>query len=157
MDEVTLKIRKRAMSSKGRARIHSDVFDTLGLAEGDSLDLTDPSGKKSVTVTAFADSLVEEGYIRLSAEDIGALGLAEEGTVRAKKTPPLAEQAKAFAKGAADGISKDIGKARESVESGTKAAAAKADETGKALAGAASKAAKKADGIKNDLLRKGEL
>ena len=161
MDEINLKIRKRAMSSKGRARIHTDVFDALGLGEGASIDLFNPSTGKSVTVASFADSLVEEGYIRISSEDIENLGLTEESTVLVKKTPPIADQAKALAKGAADEISKGLEKADATVRSGAKAAAEKADETGKAISGeitkAADSAAKKAGQVKDDLLRKGEL
>lgn len=161
MDEVTLKIRKRAISSRGRARIHTDVFDALGLDEGASVDLLDPATGKSATVTAFADSLVEQGYIRLGAEDIDALGLAEEGTVLVKKTPPLADQARTLAKGAADELAKDLAKAEQSVRAGAGAVARKADETGKAvskeLEKAAGTAAQKAGAIKKDLLKKDDL
>jgi len=161
MDEVNLKIRKRAMPSRGRARIQTDVFDALGLDEGASINLLNPGTGKSVTVSSFADSLVEQGYIRLSPEDIEVLGLAEESTVLVKKTPPLSEQAKALAKGAADELARDLKKAERSVRGGAETVAGKADETGtvvsKEFEKAADSAAKKSEQIKKDLFKEKDL
>jgi hypothetical protein len=139
MDEVNLKIRKRAISSRGRARLHTDVFDALGLSEGASIDLINPGTGKSVAVSSFADSLVEEGTIRVSGEDIDAIGLSGDGTVLVKKTPPLPERAKAFAQGAAEELSRDLKKAEKSVRGGAEIVA------------------KKADALKKDLLKKDDL
>ena len=66
MDEIQLIAQKRAFPSRGRARVHSDVLSKLDIEEGASIDIGIPDAEKWISVTAFADSLVESGHIRLS-------------------------------------------------------------------------------------------
>ena len=77
------------------------------------MELINDAVNKSVTVTLFADSLVEEGYIRLSGEDIENLGLQEEDTVVIRKKPPLPETVRKEAEEAAERISEGIEEVRE--------------------------------------------
>ncbi|MBU7048162.1 MAG: hypothetical protein HXS54_17135 [Theionarchaea archaeon] len=113
MDEVKLKIQKRAVPSHGRARLHTSMLSELGAQEGSKLEIINSASNKSVTVTLFADSLVEEGYIRLSAEDIEGLGLQEADTVVIRKKPPLPDAIKREAGEAADRISEGVEDIRE--------------------------------------------
>lgn len=103
-----MKIQKRAVPSHGRARLHKSMLSELGAQEGNKLELINDAENKSVTVTLFADSLVEEGYIRLSAEDIESIGLQEGDTVVIRKKPPLPDQVRREAGEAAELISEGI-------------------------------------------------
>ena len=116
MDEVKLRVQKRAVPSHGRARLHTSMLTELGVQEGSKLEIiNEPVGKK-VTVTLFADSLVEEGYIRLSTEDLDALGLYEGDTVSIRRKPPISEQVRKEAAEAAERVSAEIGTVGEKVE-----------------------------------------
>ncbi len=108
-----MKIQKRAVPSHGRARLHTAMLSELGAQEGSKLEIINGALNKSVTVTLFADSLVEEGYIRLSAEDIESLGLQEADTVVIRKKPPLPEAIKREAGEAAERISEGVEDMRE--------------------------------------------
>ncbi|MBU7035566.1 MAG: hypothetical protein HXS49_10275, partial [Theionarchaea archaeon] len=92
MEEVTLKIQKRAVRSRGRARLNNSMLSRLGAKEESKLEIVNDAANKSVTVTLFADSMVEEGFIRLSEEDLEALGLNEGDTVIIRRKAPLSEQ-----------------------------------------------------------------
>ncbi len=113
MDEVVLKVQKRAVASRGRARLNKSMLAALDAREESKLEIVNQAMNRSVTVTLFADSLVEEGYIRLSEEDLEALGLKEEDTVVIRKKPPLPEKIKGKAEEAAEIVSEGIGKAGE--------------------------------------------
>jgi uncharacterized protein with PhoU and TrkA domain len=113
MDEVRLKIRKRAVRSRGRARLNKSMLSELGTEEGAKLEIVNDALNKSVTVTLFADSMVEEGYIRLSAEDLEFLGMAEEDTVIIRTRPPLPEQIREKAGAAAERVSEGIERVEE--------------------------------------------
>jgi len=156
MNEVNLKIRKRAMSSKGRARLHSNVLAELGIKEGTSIDLVNPGTNASVTVASYGDTHVESGYIRVAPEDMDAVGLSEEETVIVRVTPPLTDKAKAVAKETAEQISKDVDKARQTVKDVVYTVVKTADETGKKVSREVEKAsgtvAGKAEDLKKDLL-----
>jgi gas vesicle protein len=115
MEEVRLKVRKRAFPSHGRARLHSTLLSKLGAEEGSKLVISNESKGTSVTVTLFADSMVEEGYIRLSPEDLTALGLIEEDMVIISKKPPISQEVRERAARTADQVSERIERAGETV------------------------------------------
>ena len=74
MDEIQLIAQKRAFPSRGRARIHSEVLSKLEIDEGATIEIGIPDADKWISVTTFADSLVESGHIRLSEEDLKVTG-----------------------------------------------------------------------------------
>jgi len=134
MDEIQLIAQKRAFPSRGRARIHSDVLSKLEIEEGASIDIGILDVDKWISATAFADSLVESGHIRLSEEDLKALGASEGSQLRIRKKASMTEQIKggvnktgeaikatsaesikAGAAGAATSVSTGLGKAGHSV------------------------------------------
>ena len=149
MEELRLKVQKRAISGRGRARINTDTLARIDAGEGESLDIL--AGRKRVTVTAYADSLVDPGSIRVSPEDLRELGVEDGGTVTVRKAPPVAEQVTRTAKETAGAVEKEIRSAGASLKgragTATKEAAKTAgkvskelEKTGKKIAGDAKKA-----------------
>lgn len=98
MEDLKLKVQKRAFPSHGRSRVHVSVIEKLGLGEHDSLDVGVPDTNRWITVTAYGDSIVPQDTIRLSGEDITALGVNDGGQVAVRKTPPLTDQVRQAAK-----------------------------------------------------------
>ena len=131
MDEIQLIAQKRAFPSRGRARIHSDVLAKLEIEEGATIDIGILDADKWISATAFADSLVESGHIRLSEEDLKVLGASEGSKLRIKKKPALSEQIKGSVTGAGASVSKGIGKAGDSIK-GTSTESIKAGAAGAA-------------------------
>ena len=146
MDEILLIAQKRAFPSRGRARIHEDALVELGIEEGATIEIGIPDIDKWVSATAFADSMVESGHIRLSEEDLKAIGTTEGSKLRIRKKASMTEQIKggvgktgeaikgtstesikAGAAGAATSVSSGLGKAGHSVS----AAFSNADEAAK--------------------------
>lgn len=126
-------IQERAFPSRGRARLNEVYLKQLSIKEGDEVDLFKDASAKPVAVTVFADTLVEEGYIRLSTEDIASVGAAPGKAIIVKKRPPLTERVKkgakesaesvrAGAKGAADSIKGKAKKAEKELKEGSSAA-----------------------------------
>lgn len=113
-----MKIQKRTFPSRGRARLNTSMLSELDAKEGSDLEIVNEALHKSVTVTLFADSMVEEGYIRLGAEDLESLNLDEEDTVIIRKKPPLPEQMKKTATETAEHISEHLGEAGETIKEG---------------------------------------
>ncbi len=125
MDEVRLKIRKRAVPGRGRARLHTSMLSELGVQEESKLEIVNEVQNKSITVTLFADLMVEEGYIRLGADDLDALGMNEEDTVVIRRKPPVSEKMRETAGEAAERIERvgetvkrEAGEAAERVSGG---------------------------------------
>jgi len=150
MQEIRLSLRKRAFPSEGRARLNAAHLPELGITEGEQADLVNEATGASVTVTIVADTLVLEGQVRVSAEDLTALGLSENETVLVRKSPPLDEKIKkaageagVVARKGVDSLDRALTKAAGDVKAG----AGKATET----IGTAAK--KTADGVK-DVARK---
>jgi ElaB/YqjD/DUF883 family membrane-anchored ribosome-binding protein len=147
MDEVKLKIRKRAVKSRGRARLHTSMLEKLGAEEESKLEIVNEALGKSVTVTLFADSMVEEGYIRLSEDDLQSLGMSDGDTVIIRKKPPLteemrerAEEMRERAEETVERVSEEIEKVGESVRKETekaRAGATRAADTVRERAGKA--------------------
>ena len=149
MDEVRLKIRKRAVPGRGRARLHTSMLSELGVLEESKLEIVNEVQNKSITVTLFADLMVEEGYIRLGADDLDALGMNEEDTVIIRRKPPVSEKMRETVEEAAERIERvgetvkrEAGEAAERVSEGIE----KVGETVKREAGEAKAGAAKAYG-----------
>ncbi len=120
MDHVTLQVAKRAMPGSGRVRVNARLLDDLSVVDQSEIVVTTAEGK-SHSFTLFADTLVEEGRIRISAEDIRRLGIEEGASVTVKRKVPLDEQ-----------IRKSAGETAEKIQTG-------AAETGKRLSETAEK------------------
>lgn len=116
MDEIQLIAQKRAFPSRGRARIHSDVLPKLEIEEGATIEIGIPDADKWISATAFADSLVESGHIRLSEEDLKVLGASEGSKLRIRKKAAMTEQIKSTVAGAGASVSAGLGKAGESIK-----------------------------------------
>ena len=117
-----MKIQERAFPSRGRARLHESYLKVLGIKEGDEVDLYPDEKAKPVAVTVFADKLVEEGFIRLSTEDIARIGVAPGTSIIVKKRPPLADRVKKSAKDSAESVRSGAKGAAESIKGKTKKA-----------------------------------
>lgn len=96
MEEVTLQAVQRAMPGHGRARIHSSLPDQLGITDNEEVEVVTPAGSR-LTLTVFADSLVEMNEIRISEEDLGRLGIESGTRVVVRRKPPVTEQVKTAA------------------------------------------------------------
>jgi hypothetical protein len=154
MEELRLKIKRRAFPSHGRVRLHESLLSDLKIVEGDHVDLINENTKKTVTVTVIADRMVGEGEVRVSEEDLKILGLGDGNEVTVKKTPPLEEKIRKTAEDAnrsfSEGVQKldvQITKTAADVKTGAKKAA---DKVGNA-AGQAHDSVKKSLKGKKDL------
>jgi len=143
MDNLTLKIKKRAFPSHGRVRIHESRLTDLQIVNGDHIDLINETAKKTVTVTVISDTMVGKDEIRVSEEDLKSLGLKEGEEVSIKKSLGIKEKA---SKAASD-VSAGAKKAGSDVATGAKKAGA---AVGKAAGSAADSVKKKVKG-KDDL------
>ena len=143
MQEVRLTIKKRAFPSKGRVRLHESKLTDLGIVNGDHVDLINETAKKTVTVTVISDTMVGQDEIRVSEEDLKALGLKEGDEVPVKKSLGLKEK---LGKSTAD-VSAGAKKVGSDVATGAKKAGA---SVGKAAGSAANTVTKKVKG-KDDL------
>jgi formylmethanofuran dehydrogenase subunit D len=143
MQEIELTIKKRAFPSKGRVRLHESKLTDLGIVNGDHVDLINETAKKTVTVSVISDTMVGIEEIRVSEEDLKALGLKEGDKVPVKKSLGLKEK---LSKSTAD-VSAGAKKVGSDVATGAKKAGA---SVGKAAGGAADTVKKKVKG-KDDL------
>ena len=143
MQEIELTIKKRAFPSKGRVRLHESKLTDLGIVNGDHVDLINETTKKTVTVSVISDTMVGIEEIRVSEEDLKALGLKEGDKVPVKKSLGLKEK---LSKSTAD-VSAGAKKVGSDVATGAKKAGA---SVGKAAGGAADTVKKKVKG-KDDL------
>ncbi|MCJ7742200.1 MAG: hypothetical protein MUO95_05890 [Methanoregula sp.] len=132
MDNLRLKIKKRAFPSHGRVRLHESQLTELKIVNGDHVDLINETAKKTVTVTVISDTMVGKDEIRVSEEDLKSLGLSEGQEVSIKKSL---------------GIKEKLSKAPGDVATGAKKAGA---AVGKAAGSAADTVKKKVKG-KDDL------
>lgn len=153
MQEVRLSIRKRAFPSEGRVRLNIAHLPALNVNDGDRVDIINEAAGRSVTVTLIADTMVREGQIRVSAEDLGKIGLDDEAEVLVVKTPPLKEKVKKAAAGAnaalsdrAASLDAAVAKTAGEVRSGAGKAAAGLKKEAKNASERIGKAAKKTAG-----------
>ncbi len=93
MDDMELIAQKRAIPSRGRARINSEDLARLGVEEG-ALAEIGVRGGPVLPVAIFADYLVEPGTIRVGGEDLEKLGVGPGTKLIIRKKPPLMEQLK---------------------------------------------------------------
>jgi formylmethanofuran dehydrogenase subunit D len=117
MKELRLKIKKRAMPSKGRVRLNISALADLGINDGGQVDLINEAGDKTVTVTVYADTLVDKEHVRVSEEDLKALGLQDGDEVKVVKAVPMMDKLK---KTGADTTKKVKEKAEKAYESASK-------------------------------------
>jgi formylmethanofuran dehydrogenase subunit D len=101
-ESITLRVKVRTFPSKGRARMHETVLPLLAAEEGEPLLLAKypaiwDEKIKSVTVTGYADTMVDKAIIMLSPEDIAALGVAEGDMISVMRKVTWTEK---FMKGA---------------------------------------------------------
>jgi hypothetical protein len=121
MDEIQLIAQKRAFPSRGRARINSNVLTELEIEEGATIEIGIIDAEKWISATAFADSLVESGNIRLSEEDLKVLGASEGSKLRIRKKAAFTEQVKGAIHGSGEAVK---GVSGESIKKGASGAAA---------------------------------
>jgi formylmethanofuran dehydrogenase subunit D len=164
MQEVRLSVRKRAYPSQGRVRFNIAHLADIGILEGDRVDLINEATKKSVTTAVIADTMVRQGQIRISEEDLKILGLQEDEDVLVRKAQPLQEKIKKAAAEANAALTKGVdsldkatrktavevkaeaGKAAEGLKKGTKKASDSIGKAAKKTAGDVKKAVKKVKG-----------
>ncbi|NLV28249.1 MAG: hypothetical protein GXY48_14010 [Methanomicrobiales archaeon] len=91
MEEATLQAVKRAMPGHGRARIHQKLLSLLAIEEQAEVEVSTKAGA-TLTLTVFADELVEDGTIRISGEDLKKLKIPDGGEVFVRRKIPLEEQ-----------------------------------------------------------------
>lgn len=115
MQELRLTVKKRAFPSQGRVRLNLAHLPALGIREGEHVDLVNENSKKSVTVTVIADTMVRQGQVRISEEDLKTIGLQDDDDVLVRKTPPFQEKVKKAAAAAGPSLSKSAGKLDDAV------------------------------------------
>ena len=133
MQEVRLTLKKRAFPSQGRVRINIAHLPDLGIQEGDKVDLINESSKKTVTTAVMADTMVREGQIRVSEEDLKLLGLSDDDEVLVKKALPVDAKIKKMAADANASFSKGVDSLDRSVRKTAGDVKAGAEKTGAAL------------------------
>lgn len=92
MEDLTLTVKKRAFPSQGRARMNAATLKKIGVDEREDLDVGTTGKDRWITVAAFSDSTVRQDTIRLSTDDLAALGVEEGASVIVKKALPLSDQ-----------------------------------------------------------------
>ena len=116
MKDVRLTVKKRAFPSQGRVRLNIAHLPELGIKEGEHVDLVNETTKKTITATVIADTMVREGHVRVSEEDLKSIGLNDDDEVIVRKTPPFQEKVKKAAADANKSFSKGVDKLDESVK-----------------------------------------
>ena len=130
MEGIELTIQTRAFPSHGRARVHESVLPTLGVKEGDAIEVqilpfSEDKKPKTVIVTIYADTMVEEGMIRISPEDIAKLAAAEGDMVLAQRKIPITEMISKKVNKTGKAVKEGAGHVGESIEKGAKDVGAK--------------------------------
>ena len=121
MDEIELIAQKRAFPSRGRARINSEVLETVGIKTGEDIEISIPDTDTWIGATAFADTLVDSGHVRLSEQDLKDLGAEAGAKLRIRRKTPLAEHITTKITGAGEAIRTA---SPESIKAGAAGAAA---------------------------------
>ena len=139
-ESITLKVKVRAFPSKGRVRVHETVLPLLAAEEGEPLLLAKYPAVwdekiKSVTVTGYADTMVDKAVIMLSPEDIAALSVAEGDMVSVMRKVTWTEK---FMKGATktgETVKEGAVKAGQTVKEGAVKAGQTVEKGAKDVAG----------------------
>jgi hypothetical protein len=153
MQETRLTLKKRAFPSRGRARFNAIHLPGIGASDGGQADLINEATGTSVTVSIVADTMVLEGQVRVSPEDLETLGLKEGDTVLVRKTPPLNEKIRKVAEDAgtaarkhADSLDRVLTKTAGDMKAGAGKASDSIEKAARKTAGDVKKAVKKAHG-----------
>lgn len=130
MEGIELFIQIRAFPSEGRARVHESVLPLLGVEEGGAIEvkkmpLTGDEKPKHVTLSIFADGMVEEGAIRISPEDVAKLAAAEGETVHVQRKPSFTEMISRKVNKTGSAVKEGAENMGESIEKGAKEIGAK--------------------------------
>jgi len=115
MESIKLKVQERAFPEQRQGPDSRDPYESpwdQGRRECRDLGRGD---KKPVVVTIFADTLVEEGYIRLSPEDIAAAGAIPGMEVTVTRVPPIGERVKKSTEKTKENVKEDVKKAKETI------------------------------------------
>lgn len=151
MQEIRLTIRKRAFPSQGRVRLNIAHLPALGIREGDKVDLVNEATGKTVTAAVIADTMVREGQVRVSEEDLKSLGLDDEQDVLVVKTPPVDAKIKKMAADAGTSLSRSVDKLGKTAKKTAGDVKAGAEKAAKDVKKSVKKSVKKATGPKEDL------
>ena len=153
MQEIRLTLRKRAFPSRGRARLNAAHLPGIGASDGGQADLINEATGASVTVAIVADTMVLEGQVRVSSEDLETLGLKENDSVLVRKTPPLNEKIRKVTEDAGtaarkhvDSLDRALTKTAGDVKAGAGRATDSISSAAKKTAGDVEKAVKKVKG-----------
>ena len=126
MEDLTLTVKKRAFPSQGRARMNAATLKKIGVDEREDLDVGTTGKDRWITVAAFSDSTVRQDTIRLSTDDLAALGVEEGAAVIVKKALPLSDQVRETAHAAAGQVAGGIEGIRGRISQTLEPVAAKA-------------------------------
>lgn len=130
MEGMELIIQTRAFPSHGRARVHESVLPMLGVKEKDAIEvkklpLSEDEKPKQVTLSIYADAMVEKGVIRISPEDIAKLAAAEGDTVYVQRKVPITEMISKKVNKTGHAVKEGAEHVGESIEKGAKGVGAK--------------------------------
>ena len=130
MEGIELIIQTRAFPSHGRARVHESVLPTLGVKEGEAIEVkkipqNEDEKLKHVTVSVYADAMVEKGVIRISPEDIAKLTAMEGETVLVQRKVPITEVISKKAGETGKAVQEGAGHVGESIKKGAAGVSAK--------------------------------
>lgn len=129
MSDLILTARKRAFPSTGRARINGATLKELGIGERDEIDVGTTAKDTWITVSAFSDSMVGLDEVRLSPEDLSALGIEEGTPVVVEKNTPLREQVEKTVQAAGDHLAGELAGLKEKLRETVEPVTAKAQAT----------------------------
>lgn len=127
---IELTIQTRAFPSHGRGRVHKSVLPVLGVKEGNAIEvyklpLVEDQKPKKITITIYADTMVEKGVIRMSPEDIAKLAAAEGEVVKVQRKVPITETLSKKASKTGKAVHEGAGHVGETIEKGAKDIGAK--------------------------------
>ncbi|NYT20940.1 MAG: hypothetical protein GKC07_03960 [Methanomicrobiales archaeon] len=139
-ESVTLKVKVRTFPSKGRARVNETVMPLLAAKEGEALLITKypavwDEKTKTVSVTGYADNMVDKSVIMLSPEDIAALGVAEGDPVSVVRKVTWTEKVMKGATKTGDTVKEGAVKAGQAVKEGAVKAGHTVEKGAKDVAG----------------------
>ena len=102
----------------------------LGVKEGEAIELknvpySEDQKPKKITLTIYADTMVEEGAIRISPQDVAKLAVAEDVIVHVQRKVPLTEKISLKMGMAGNSVKEGAEDMGESIERGVKNLGAK--------------------------------
>jgi len=169
MQELRLTVKKRAFPSRGRVRLNVVHLPFLGVVEGGNVELINEETGKTINAVVIADTMVVEGQIRVSEEDLAALGLLDTAMLLVRKAAPLQEKIKKAAADAnvrvaqgvdqldrtlrktSEDVTAEAGKAADTMKQEIKRASGKVEEAAAKTTDTLKKTVKKVTDSKDDL------